>query len=155
MYIFKTFCILFHRIVEKSYYMEKVKLADVFNYLLKDRHKYKAISVKDKTDNFFIINRLLSKKYPEQAQKFNKKSIDKSLALDLWFLFLRHEKRNEIFKWIWSKSPKSDKLLSESDCKLLIKKLEISVDDLDILMMYHIDFLKDELNYFKQLNKQK
>lgn len=135
--------------------MEEVKLADVVNYLLKDRHKYKTIPVKDKQDKFFIINRFLSKKYPEQAQKFNKKNIDKSLALDLWFLFLRHEKRGDIYKWFWSKLPKTDKVLSESDSKLLMEKLELRREDLDVLMLYHMDFLEEELEYFKQLKKEK
>lgn len=136
--------------------MEKVKLADVVNYLLKDRHKYKTIPVKDKETNFFIINRFLSKKFPEQAQKFNKKTIDKSLALDLWFLFLRHEKRNEIFGWFWSKVPSNtNKKLSEADSKLLMSKFEIRKEDLDMLVMYHMDFIEEELKYFKELKKAK
>lgn len=136
--------------------MEQVKLADVVNYLLKDRHKYKTIPVKDKENSFFIINRFLSKKFPEQAQKFNKKNIDKSLALDLWFLFLRHEKRNEIFKWFWSKVPnKPNKKLSEADSKLLLSKFEIRKEDIDMLVMYHMDFIEEELKYFKELKKVK
>jgi len=134
---------------------EKVNLNYVVNCLLKDRNKYKTISIKDKEKNFFIINRLLSKKFSEQAQKFNKKTIDKSLALDIWFLKLRHENRYEIFKWFWSKVPTNvNKELSDSDSKLLIEKLEIRKEDLDILVMYHMGFLEEELKYFKALKKQ-
>jgi hypothetical protein len=131
--------------------MEEPKLKDVVNYLLKDRHKYKTLSVKAKEDNFFIINRFLSKKFPEQAQKFNNKKIDKSLALDLWFLYLRHQKRSEIFRWFWSKVPKTEKTFTDSEVKLLMNKLQIRKEDLEILKMYHMDFLKEELKYFKEL----
>ncbi len=131
--------------------MEEYKLKDVVDFLLKDRHKYKELPVKVKEDNFFIINRFLSKKFPEQAQKFNKKSIDKSLALDLWFLYLRHQKRGQITKWFWSKVPKKDKTFTDSETKLLLNKLQIKKEDLDIIEMYHMDFLKEELKYFKEL----
>ena len=135
--------------------MEKVELKDVVNCLLKDRHKYRTIPLKDKEKNFFIINRFLSKKFPEQAQKFNKKTIDKSLALDLWFLYLRHKKRSEIFKWFWSKTPSNtNKELSENDAKLLMEKFNIKKQDLDMLIMYHMDFVEEELKYFKALKKQ-
>lgn len=136
--------------------MEEVKLADVVKYLLKDRHKYKTIPVKDKESKFFIINRFLSKRFPEQAQKFNKKTIDKSLAMDLWFLFLRHEKRNEIFNWFWSKVPSNVNLkISDGDSKLLMSKYELRKEDIDMLVMYHIDFIEEELKYFKELKKLK
>lgn len=135
--------------------MKEIKLKDVVNCLLKDRHEYKNITIKDKEKNFFIINRFLSKKFPEQSQRFNKKNIDKSLALDLWFLYLRHKKRNNIFNWFWSKVPKNtNKEFSDSEYKLLMLKLEIRKEDLDILIMYHMDFLKEELKYFKELKKQ-
>lgn len=134
--------------------MEEFKLADVVNCLLKDRHKYKAIPVKSKEDNFFIINRFLAKKFPEQAQMFNKKSIDKSLALDLWFLFLRHQKRTEIYRWFWSKVPSNkNKKFSDGDIKLLMNRLEIRKEDFSILEMYHLDLLEEELKYFKELKK--
>ncbi len=135
--------------------MEKVELKDVVNCLLKDRHKYRTIPLKDKEKNFFIINRFLSKKFPEQAQKFNKKTIDKSLALDLWFLYLRHKKRSEIFKWFWSKTPSNtNKELSENDAKLLMEKFNIKKQDLDMLIMYHMDLVEEEIEYLKCLKKQ-
>jgi len=130
------------------------KLTDVVNCLLKDRHNYKNIPVKVKEDNFFIINRFLSKRFPEKAQGFNKKNIDKSLALDLWFLFLRHQKNTDIQKWIWSKVPNSgDKKFTDNDVKLLMNKLDIRKDDIITLEMYYPGLLEEELKYFKSLTK--
>lgn len=134
--------------------MDKFKLTDIVNFLLRDRHLYKTLPIKEKESNFFIINRFLSKGYPEQAQKFNKKGVDKSLALDLWFLFLRHENKGDIYKWIWKKVPNEKRSLSAKDKTILMDKFELSGMDLEVLMLYHMDFLKEELKYYKKLIKE-
>ena len=136
--------------------MEKIKLTDVVNALLMNRDKYKSIPIKEKEKNFFIINRFLSKKYPEQAQKLNIKNIDKSLALDLWFIFLRHENRYEIKKWFWLKNNGSKNVfkLTNNDYKLLMEHLDVKKEDIDMFCMYNSSFITEELSYIKKLNKQ-
>jgi len=134
--------------------MVKFNLSYIVNSLLKDRHCYKTIPIKYKEDNFFIINRFLSKKFPEQAQKFNKKNIDKSLALDLWFLYLRHKKPKTIYKWIWNKVPPKKRDISEVDFKHLLEKMEIRREDLEFLIRYHKDYINEELKYYKALKKE-
>lgn len=129
------------------------KLTEVVNCLFKDRKNYRNLEKEDKELNFFIINRYLSKKFPEYAEKFNNKSIDKSLALDMWFLYLSDKIDWKIFKWFWSKTPKKDKFLSESENKILIQRLLLRQEDLDILCQYYPDLVKEELKYYKELIK--
>lgn len=123
-------------------------LTDVISALSKDRSKYKLLKKEDKISNFFIVNRFLSKKYPEIANKFNVKTIDKDLALDLWFIFLKDEP--SILKWIWSKTPKKDTLLPKKDNDLLIKYYNIHQQDLDFLLEHYKDDILDELKYLKK-----
>lgn len=129
------------------------KLTEVVNCLFKDRKNYRNLEKEDKELNFFIINRYLSKKFPEYAEKFNNKSIDKSLALDMWFLYLSDKIDWKIFKWFWSKTPKKSKFLSESENKILIQRLLLRQEDLDILCQYYPDLVKEELKYYKELIK--
>lgn len=129
------------------------KLTEVVNCLFKDRKNYRSLEKEDKELNFFIINRYLSKKFPEYAEKFNDKSIDKSLALDMWFLYLSDKVDWSVFKWFWSKTPKKTKFLSEKENKILLQRLMLKQEDLNILCQYYPDLVKEELKYYKELIK--
>lgn len=136
-------------------------LKDVVNYLIKDRKKYRTLTVKEKEYNFFIINRLMSKRYPLVSHKFNSKSIDKSLGLDMWFFHIGQEIKGgnidySFFKWFWSKS-KSDTIdngLNDKDNSYLLKRLNLSQDDLNFLLRFYKDEVIDEMKYLKKLDKQ-
>jgi len=135
-------------------------LSDVIGYIVKDRKKYRKLTNKEKEYNFFIINRLLSKKFPIFANKLNLKSIDKSLALDIWFIFIGNEIRNgginnTFFKWFWSKTSKNKpNNLTPKDNNYLLEKLRIDQDDLNFLLTYFKDEVKEEMKYFNKLDKQ-
>lgn len=104
----------------------------------------------DKNDFFFIYNRYFSKLYPEKAQLLNLKNVDKVLAMDLWFHFMKTQPYPSNF---WSKTPKQEKELPEKDYKLLLKGLKVDQFDLDYLIEKFPDFIKEELTYFKKLEK--
>ena len=108
------------------------------------------ISDEDKETFFFIYNRYFSKLYPEKAQLLNLKNIDKVLAMDLWFHFMKTQPYPSNF---WSKTPKQEKELPEKDYKLLLKGLKVDHFDLDYLIEKFPDFIKEELTYFKKLEK--
>jgi hypothetical protein len=56
--------------------------------------------------------------------------------------------------WFWSKSEKGEKSeIIDKDYKLLLQKLKIKDIDLDYLIEHHIDFIKEELKYYKQIEK--
>jgi hypothetical protein len=114
--------------------------------------KWGDVSDDEKESCFFIINRMFSKKYPEKSQLLNLKSIDKISSMDLWFHFM---KGKPYPNWFWSKSDKEEKSeLSESDRNILRHKLKIKEFDLDYLIKNHFEFIKEELNYYKKLEKQ-
>jgi hypothetical protein len=140
------------------------ELIDVVNCLFVKRSEYKNLSIEDKDKFFFIINRYLAKKFPEIAQNFNIKMIDKSVCLDLWFIKKPWEEYpNQQFKyapsffWKKSSSEKGDKkkeIISEKDIKLLSLKLNLRIIDIKFLITYHIKLIKEELKYYKELEKQ-
>lgn len=118
-------------------------LLSVFNSMVKNRDTWKYVTDDQKNEFFFIINRLMSKKFPDKSKLLNKKNIDKSTSLNLWYYYMLDKPYP---KWIWSKSElNKDKKISDKDYNLLLRRLDIKNIDLDYLIDNHIDFIKDEL----------
>lgn len=127
------------------------ELIDVAKAIFTNKNNWKNISDEDKERFFFIFNRYFSKKYPEKSQLLNLKVIDKVSALDLWYYFMLNKPYPN---WFWSKSEKGVKSdISEKEYKLLLLNLKIKDIDLDYLIEHHIEFIKEELKYYKDLDK--
>jgi hypothetical protein len=106
----------------------------------------------EKESCFFIFNRYFAKKYPENAQLLNLKTINKVTAMNLWYEFMLDKPYPN---WFWSKSDKTEKsVISDKDYKLLLQKLKIKDLDLDYLIMNHFEFIKEELKYYKSIEKE-
>ena len=127
------------------------ELIDVAKAIFTNKNNWKNISDEDKERFFFIFNRYFAKKYPEKSQLLNLKIIDKVSALDLWYHFMLNKPYPN---WFWSKSEKAEKSdISEKEYKLLLLNLKIKDIDLDYLIEHHIEFIKEELKYYKDLDK--
>jgi hypothetical protein len=127
------------------------ELIDVANAMFTNKRNWTNITDEDKEKFFFIFNRYFSKKYPDMSQLLNLKLIDKVSALNLWYGFMLDK---PFPKWFWSKSEKGEKLeVSEKDYKLILRKLKVKPSDLDYLIEKHFDFIKEELKYFKDIEK--
>jgi hypothetical protein len=126
-------------------------LLAITNAMFKDKHNWKWVTPEQKEEFFFIINRLMSKRFPQKSQLLNHKSINKVVGLDLWFELMRPQPYP---KWIWSKSESEKRIISQSDYKLLIEKLCVKDLDLDYLIEFHLDFINEELKFYKKLEKQ-
>ncbi len=125
-------------------------LLSVFNTMFRKRDDWRFLTDKQKDTYFFIINRNLSKRYPEQAQLLNLKNIDKVVGMELWYQFMKNEPYPSYF---WSKSEKNDKpVLVPKDYKMLLISLKVKPDDLDYLIEKHYEFIKEELSYLKKVN---
>ena len=128
------------------------EITEVANALFTNRKDWNNITDEDKEKFFFIFNRYFAKKYPEKAQLLNLKNIDKVSAFNLWFYFMTNKPYP---KWFWSKGEKSEKSeVSEKDYKLLLQKMGVKDSDLDYLIKNHFNFIKEELKYYKELEKR-
>ncbi len=128
------------------------EIIDVANAIFTKKSEWINITDEDKEKFFFVFNRYFAKKYPEKAQLLNLKNIDKVSAFDLWYQFMLDKPYP---KWFWSKAEKSEKPdIVEKDYKLLLQKLNIKDTDLDFLIKNHFGFIKDELKYYKDLEKR-
>lgn len=114
--------------------------------------KWEDISDEEKELSFFVFNRYFAKKYPHLSQLLNLKTIDKLSAMDLWYHYFRNKPYPQ---WLWSKSESKTKSeITEKDFKLLLDKMKIKDIDLEYLIDNHLDIIKEELKYFKNLEKQ-
>ncbi len=128
------------------------EIIDVANAIFTNKKDWSKITDEDKEKYFFIFNRYFAKKYVKEAQLLNLKNIDKVLAFDTWYYFMLDKPYP---KWFWSKSEKGDKSeINDKDYKLLLQKLNIKSLDLDYLIEHHIEFIKEEIKYYKQIEKQ-
>lgn len=138
--------------------MKKIEdhLLAVFNAMSKNKEDWQYVTDEQKEKYWFIINRNLSKIYPEQAFKLNIKSSDKQYILDIWFNFLKNKPYNTYSKTFWSKSdiklkPKEE--LKDNEISLLSNKLNLNKEDILFIYKYHKNELIEEIKYLKELEK--
>lgn len=113
---------------------------------------WEEVSDEEKETCFFIFNRYFAKKYPEKSQLLNLKTIDKVTGMNLWYHFF---KGKPYPNWLWIKNETKEKSeISEKDYKLLLEKLKIKDLDLNYLIDNHLEFVKEELKYYKSLQKE-
>lgn len=65
-------------------------LSGVVRILFRDKHKYKHLSDEEKESAFFIINRRMAKYSAFNANTLNRKGIDMSMGLDIWYSFCQN-----------------------------------------------------------------
>jgi hypothetical protein len=120
--------------------------------MFQERKNWKFVTDEQKDLFFFIINRYFSKQYPYLAQLLNDKTTDKVAGMDLWFHFMEDKPYP---KWFWSKSEKSkdDSLFTEKEVNSLLSRFDIKKEELDLLIKYHLDDVKEELKYIKDGEK--
>lgn len=126
----------------------------VSNCIFKNKNHWVYVTDEMKKKYFFIFNRYMSKMYPERAQCLNDKLMDEILGMNLIYAFLS---RKSYPKWFWSKSEKKENkvLFSQKELVSLQKKFDITQSELDILVTYYSDDVKEELKYIKSLNDEK
>jgi hypothetical protein len=127
------------------------ELIDIANAMFRNRSDWGKITDDDKEKLFFIFNRYFSKKYPEKSHLLNMKTTNKSDGMDLWFHFMKGKPYPQ---WFWSKSPTDKPEIPEKDFKLLMIRLKLKDSDITYLVNNFPDFIKEELKYYKQLDKQ-
>lgn len=110
------------------------------------------ISDRDKSRNFFMINRICSISYPLQANSFNHLKIQPEKVVDFWKIFVSHHNKKTP-QWVWTKTIKKDKEKEETKYKeeiLDFIKSRNEISDREIKEL--IDFFPSEFKkYYKDI----
>lgn len=130
-------------------------LKHITDYIFTNKSEYDKLSHEDKEKFFFILNRKFARKYPKHAKFLNKKNIDKSMSLDIWYYFFIKQRINGIPDWYWFKqSIKKDKsFLTKEDINFFTEFYDISENDLNYIERNYPDELKEEVKILKKFNK--
>ncbi len=104
-----------------------MELNQLSRIVFQDKYNYKHISPEEKEKLMFIFNRVIARGLPHYAELINKKGIDKSLALDIWFDYAKNT--NMVPKWY---TPNWGRLKMVKDEKVLEK-----YDDVDKWILSH------------------
>lgn len=132
-----------------------MNLKEIANAMFSKRSEWVNISDEDKELSFFIFNRYFSKKYPEKAQLFNTKVIDKVTCLNLWFEFMKGKPYPNYFWDKFEKKKSEGMSCTKLEYNHLLKNLNIKDIDLDYLIENHSDFIKEEIKNYKEIQKNK
>lgn len=129
------------------------ELFKVSKAMFSNRKDWSKITDLEKEECFFIFNRYFSKKFPMKSQLLNDKLQDKSVAMNLWYHFMENQPYPD---WFWakteSKQSKSEEY-TEKEIKELLFNLEITMDELNLLIKWYGDLIKEELKFYKDVAK--
>lgn len=135
--------------------MAKVDFITLANIIFKDKNKYKFVSDEEKESSFFILNRKFAIKYLKQAQFFNYQSIDRASVIDIWYQIF-YKTTNGTPQWWW-KTKQQTKIKNDFnnvDLKLVKQYYNLTDNDIQFLIKYHNDKLKDDIKRIKKFDNK-
>lgn len=136
--------------------MAKIDFITLANIIFKDKDKFKFVTDEEKDSNFFKLNRKFAFKYLKRAQFFNNKNINKPSSIDVWYQMFYNIKG--IPEWWWkSKQPAKTKAKSEfsnADLKLIKEYYLISDSDIDFLIKFYSEKLKEDIKRLKKFRNE-
>jgi len=128
---------------------DKVNLKDVLDLLFVKRNEFKNLSDENKQKFGFIINRLLSRKYPDVSLNLNYKTKDYITVLNIWWLILFNENKN-YHSWIWPSSQKKNKNNDEEISMMMERYPDLKKEDILYLRNNFEDFYNNEIKQIKK-----
>lgn len=137
---------------------------DIIKMMFTDREGFDKLSNLMLSKNFFMINRILSIQFPEQAQCFNRLNIDHANVIKSWrnfcvmklgygrvpsFVYTKGAKASQAAQ---AKAVDIDKDVKESYCIFY----DISYRDFDDMAYFNYNMLKEHVdNYVENIYKPK
>lgn len=138
--------------------MVKVDFVTLANIIFKDKDKYKFISDEEKEDTFFMLNRKFAYKDLKKAQFFNNKNIHRASSIDIWYKIF-YNTTNGTPQWWWqTKQQPKIKVKPEfnnNDLSFIKDYYELKDIDIDFLIKYYNEDLKNDIKRLKKFNKEK
>ena len=141
--------------------------------MIEDRDQYAYLTDKEKEGALFIVNRFMSKYYPEITCFLNLKHVPKDILMDVWFLQLKNgifkggngDRNRDLIKqtpfWFWQRPKKEDNVkrawtkMTNKDIKMLLNNNpEMTEEELEIINAQDSESIKFELKYLQKLDKQ-
>lgn len=133
--------------------MGDINLTYIIKSLFNERSNFQYLTENDKTKWGFIINRMLSKKFPDYAQKLNVRSGDFGMVLNLWWIYIGTHNDKNYYSWIWVTGSKKSNIDKKTIDIVLNRFPFLSIEDIEYLYEHHLDIFKEEVKYYKKLEE--
>lgn len=125
----------------EEFKVKKISPFDVINYVFTNSEEFAKLSNAILDQNFFIVNRVFSIKYPLQAQAFNSLGISTADVIKSWKVFLNtKEGYGKVPYWCYTKGSKKsqeqkDSLadVKKSDIKTVAEYHNMSIQDVKVM----------------------
>ena len=132
-------------------------LKHITDFIFSKKSEYKSLPDEEKEKFFFIINRKFARRFPKHAHFLNKKTIDKSNALDIWYYFFIKQRTSGTPDWYWFKqtTKKEKSILKPEEKEFFLNFYDITERELSFVEREFPDELKEEIKTFKKFNKSK
>lgn len=138
-----------------------MELFDIVKKIFDPSEKsWREVSKYDKTRNFFMLNRIMSIKFPVQSNLFNHTKISPDSVVDWWWDNLSKKTGKPPF-WIYTKTKKSTKIQDETKSKIdysetekfICERYEISKREINDLKSFFPDRYEEwVIEIHKQIN---
>jgi len=129
-------------------------LKDILNLIFINRKDFKTLTDDEKTKWGFIVNRMLSKKYPEYAQKLNVRQGDWGMVLNLWWVYIGYRPDKYYYTWVWESGKKGKSKIDKKTIDLIHQRFEwLTIEDIEYLHDWYNDDFKEEIKYYKKLEE--
>jgi len=133
---------------------EVINLSYIMKTLFVERGKYRDLTIEDKEKWGFIVNRYLSKRYPEYAQLLNVRSGDFSMVLDFWWIYLKSHPDKYYNRWIWETKSNKKSDIDSKIIKLIQKRHPtMTVSDIEYMAKWYPETFEEDVKYYQQLEK--
>ena len=131
---------------------------DIIGMMFKDKESFNKLSNLLLEKNYFMINRVLSIKYPFQAQCFNMTGINLAEVVKAWNFFLSaNEQYGKIPGFVFTRGAKKtinkqevNDEIKKSDIEAYAQHYHLSIKDVQDLKEFNYNALNDDI---KNLNK--
>ena len=122
----------------------------IVDFIFKKKEDYNKLSNEDKEKNFFIINRKFARGFPNHAQYFNTKGIDKASALDVWYQFFIKKGSKGIPSWYWvpKKESKNKSIVTKDDVQFLMNFYDLKEKDVIFLVEHYPEETIEEIKKY-------
>jgi hypothetical protein len=122
-------------------------ILEISKTMFTNKHNWEFVTDEQKEQFFFIFNRYFSRRHLEFSQLINDKNINKSVAMDLWFHYMKDQPYPQ---WFWPKTKKTTKSNEEENFSEEIRKVNNLTEEEFKFIMYNFpDEVNEEINYLK------
>jgi hypothetical protein len=149
--------------IEEEHKIQRISHFDILNNMFINWKEFDSYTSTVFEQNFFMLNRTLSIKYPMQAAYFNKMNINQKETVKFWKYFLNaKEGTGRVPQFVYTKGAKrtTDEDISENskpDPKAVIeycKRYNLSKHDFEDMMSFFRNDTIEDLKRFEKLNSK-